>query len=1054
MRKSQLMIAGSIIGLAIAASMPAMAQSQQKDDNAEEQEEASSSKAIIVTGSRIARPTLESNVPITTVDVAELTERGDISLGDALNDLPSLRSTFSSGNSSRFIGTTGLNVLDLRGLGTSRTLVLVNGRRHVSADAGNYLVDVNTIPTDLLERVDVVTGGSSSIYGSDAIAGVVNFVLRRDYDGIAARAQSGISSRGDRATNFVSLTAGKNFADGRGNVAMALEYGRAAPLFFRDRDELTGAYSGRCQFQLTENTVGEPAAGNGTSDTTFLCGINNASISDGGTIGTIDASSSAARRYLRFDSAGNVFLDTPTRGFSAFGSGNQQGGEGSTLRNTGSLAVGVERYSANFLGSFEFSEALRFFSEAKYVRTIATGEGQPSFFSGGPQTRSGPALSCSNGFLTPSALATLQTYGLCTTPTGTIPMSRFNVDFGGRGERQVRETYRVVAGFDGTFNDDWRYEIFGNYGRFENKGRSVNNLLLRDINGNVDGFGLASDAVLAPASFTGTNFELNSQGQRVICRVNAVTNTRPDCVPLNMFGHGSPSQAALDFINTEGERTAFAEQINFGGFVSGDLSQLFELPGGPIGFAFGAEYRSERAGEYYDDLTAAGATFLNALQPFTPPNLNVVDIFGEVRVPLLRDLPFANNLEITAAARMSDYNTATDKVWSYNVGGIYSPVSDIKLRVNYSESVRAPTQSDLYSTASQNFAQIADPCDSANIGGNPNRAANCAAAGVPTTANAAVVAACAGSSFPAVVGQAWQNCLARTSSTGFASGGNPTLVEERGKSWTVGAIFEPSFIPGLNFTVDYYKIDVENLISALGAGQIISLCYDNASGINNPFCATVNRDPATGLFVQPAVISGGINFAAQKTEGIDFDVSYRKSFDNGQSFELRAIATYLLTLDNYTNPQNPLDLNRQKSELGDPSFAANIRASYDFGGFELSWTTRYIGKQTIGSYETQNQYQGICPTTGLTGIGTGTCTAGEVTTLAPQNADAFPQVYYPDAWYHNARIDIDVADKMDFYFGVDNLFDRKPPLGLLGTAGGDPYDSFGRYFYTGLRLEF
>ncbi len=189
---------------------------------------------VVGTGSRLTRPTLSSPVPLTSVTVGELSDGGDVSLGDALNDLPSLRSTYSSGNSTRFIGTAGLNLLDLRGLGVSRTLVLVNGKRHITSSPGDYLVDVNTIPVDLLERVDVVTGGNSAVYGSDAVAGVVNFVLKRNYEGLTLRGQGATTQRGDRANYFISGTWGTNFADGRGNVAVAGELRpKATPLYFR-----------------------------------------------------------------------------------------------------------------------------------------------------------------------------------------------------------------------------------------------------------------------------------------------------------------------------------------------------------------------------------------------------------------------------------------------------------------------------------------------------------------------------------------------------------------------------------------------------------------------------------------------------------------------------------------------------------------------------------------------------------------------------------------------------------------------------------------------------
>lgn len=1057
MSKSHLLMGAAAFAVAVSVSQPAFAQNDAEcadtNSNGVCDTDENTDRSIVVTGSRISRPTLESSVPLTSVTVDELTDTGDVSLGDALNDLPSLRSTFSQGNSTRFIGTAGLNILDLRGLGTARTLVLVNGKRHVTASPGDYQVDVNTIPVDLLERVDVVTGGNSAIYGSDAVAGVVNFITKRNFEGINLRAQAGISSRGDRGNAFVSGTYGKNFADGRGNVAVSAEFARSSALYFVDRDALTGAYSGRCQFQLTDLggvAGGEtgPSASDGVPDSTFQCGVKNASISDGGTLGALDPASNPTRRYLRFGPDGNVFIDTPTQAYSPFGSGNQQGGAGSTLRNTGQLAAGLQRYAINLLAHYDISDAFRPYVEAKYVHVDARQEGQPSFMQGSIPGffGGGTNLRCDNPFLTAQAFATMRSFGICnaTPDARAFAVSRFNTDFGGRGEIHDRDTFRIVGGIEGTFNDDWNYEVSVNYGRLKTRLTSLNNLRLFDINGNDDGLLLALDATR------------NGAGQ-IVCRVNAdasTTNDRPDCVPINIFGSGAPSREALNFVNTTSTRKERATEFVAQASISGDLSQLFELPGGPIGFAFGAEYREETARSAFDALTASGGTFLNAIQPFTPPKLTVKDAYGEISIPLLANMPFAEELSINAAARVSDYNTSAGTVWAYNVQGLWAPIPDIRLRAAYAQSVRAPTQSDLFSPQSQNFAQLTDPCDSANINIGANRAANCAAAGVPTTVNAALLAACAGTAFNGPIGSPFQNCSARTSSTSFLSGGNPTLQNEIGKSLTLGAVFEPSFLPGFNFTVDYYKIKVESLIATLGAQTIINLCYDSPSGLNNQFCATVNRDPATGLFDQNlgAVVSGGINFAAQRTEGVDFDVQYRKTFDNGQRLSIRAIATYLLRLDNYTDPLNPLNPNRQMSELGDPRWAANASINYDFGTFDVSWTMRYIGKQTIGAYETQNAFKGACPASG-TIPGGAACTPGTIVTLPPTNLDAFPRIYYPDALYHNFRANIEIDKKFNFYVGMDNVFDKKPPLGLLGTAGGDPYDSFGRYFYAGIRAN-
>lgn len=1100
-RKSALSSATCLQGAAFAVALVglpgvAMAQDAAPADSAQCADENNNSicdadekKDLVVTGSRLTRPTLVSSVPLTSVTTEEVMGTGKVSLGDALNDLPSLRSTFSSGSTARNIfSSSGLSLLDLRGLGTDRTLVLINGRRHVTASPGDNAFDVNTIPVDLVERIDVVTGGNSAVYGSDAVAGVVNFVMKRDFDGFSMRAQAGLSSRGDRGTAFVSAVYGKNFADGRGNIAVSAEYTRQDALYTSQRDHLTGAFSGRCQFQGVDLTAGEPAAGDGIFDSEFMCGVRNASISDAGTIAALDGSTVIPRRWLRFAPDGSIVTDTPTSSFGAV-SGNQIGGMGSTLFNTGQLLAQVNRYAFNVMAHYDFSDAFQPFVEAKYVRSDTLGETQPSFFTSVPGTLGGPAITCDNGFLSAQNLTALRANARCTlTAAGTtipgsgtlrgtsgqvMPLARFNTDFGGRIGSSRRETYRVVGGVKGTFNEDWKYEVALNYGRFDATTNSKNNLYLFDLNGNPDGFNIAVDAVIAPVGFTGTNFVTNAAGQKVICRVNSVTNTRPDCLPVNVFGQNQNSAEVLSSIHRDGQIIEHAEQFVASVNLGGDLSQLFELPGGPIGFALGAEYREEKGDVKIDELSASGGTFFNALSDFCPPNdntdlcpdkLTVKELYGEIVLPLVKDVPFFKELTVNGAARVSDYNNSTGTVWAWNVQGVWAPVSDLRFRASYAASVRAPTQSDLFTAQFQNFAFIADPCDTNNYTPGSVRANNCLAAGVPTTVNAATSAICAPTALPLAVGAPWRNCNAFTTSLPFASGGNPTLVAERGKSLTLGAVFTPSFIPGLSLTVDFYDIKVKNLIAALGAQTIVNLCYDNATGINNQFCATVNRDPTTGLFNDPLVVSGGVNFAQQSTRGIDFDVSYRKTFENGDRLSVRGIATRVMTLNNFVNPLFPQEPNRQLSELGDPLWAANLNIGYDFGPVAISYSLRYIDKQTIGAWETQNPYYGACPTSGAnagitpnTGGINGTalpCTPGSVVRIAPNNADAFPTAFYPVIVYQDIRVDFEVDKKFNFYFGVNNFMDTLPPLGELGNVGGSPYDSFGRYFFAGVEVNF
>jgi outer membrane receptor protein involved in Fe transport len=442
--------------------------------------------AIVVTGTRIQRPNLQSPVPITSVGQEELTNQGQASVGDALNDLPALRSTFSQQNSGRFIGTAGQNFLDLRGLGTTRTLVLLNGRRHITASPGDFIVDVDNIPQDLLERVDIVTGGESAVYGSDAIAGVVNFITKRNFDGFRIRGQAGISSRGDRPVDFISATMGRNFFDDRANVALNLEYTHAGELFFRDRPRAADV----CGFQPNPADDGGandgPTGSNGIPDNIFLCGLRNPFVTNGGSIGLLSLDGT----LLAFDPAGNLIVTPPCdQSFIALGGTcvSDDPNAGSTLRETGDLAVGRNRYMANLLAHFDVSDAFKPFIEASYVKQKVYQEGQPSFFQGRLSYFFGiQSFRCNNAIRTPQNLATLQAVGLCANPAvNTIPLNRFNVDWGGRVEEDHRTTYRIVGGVQGNFLGDWHYEVSANYGHFKSDNIEKNDLLIFDENGNL-----------------------------------------------------------------------------------------------------------------------------------------------------------------------------------------------------------------------------------------------------------------------------------------------------------------------------------------------------------------------------------------------------------------------------------------------------------------------------------------------------------------------------------------------------------------------------------------
>ncbi|MFN7397945.1 MAG: TonB-dependent receptor, partial [Sandaracinobacter sp.] len=405
-----------------------------------------------------------------------------------------------------------------------------------------------------------------------------------------------------------------------------------------------------------------------------------------------------------------------------------------------------------------------------------------------------------------------------------------NVDLGGRGEEHTRELYRFVAGATGTFNEDWRYEVAFNYGRLNQSYVTAGNVLRAEAN-------RAADAAR------------NAQGQ-IVCRVNAVTITDPNCVPANFFGEGNVSQAARDYFLVESRRDEWAEQINAVAFMSGDLSQLFELPGGPVGFAVGGEWRQERDFSTFDDTTRSGLTFLNALGTFDPPTLRVWELFGEVRVPLLANMPFVEELTLEGSGRYSNYNVGgTGGVFAWNLGGVWAPSRDLRLSAGYARALRAPTQTNLFGALNQTFLNgLVDPCSQNRIRDNPNRVANCAAAGVPTTQTFN------GSTEP------FTN-VPTAGISGF-NGSNPNLEEERSTSLTIGAVLQPRAVPGLTFTVDYYNIEIENAILTLGAQTIIDQCYDAPGGIDNQFCRALTRNP-NGTFAGQENVNhagGVVNF--------------------------------------------------------------------------------------------------------------------------------------------------------------------------------------------------
>jgi len=1052
---------------------------------------ASDGGSIVVTGSRIRRPNLESTVPITSISGESIIQGSDTNVGEALNELPQLRSTFAQQNPGLGIGIAGLNLLDLRGLGTQRTLVLVNGRRHVPADILNNAVsvDINTIPSDLIERIDIVTGGNSAVYGSDAIAGVVNFVLRRDFEGFQVRGNASVAEEGFGPQQYVSGMYGMNFGDGRGNVTVHAEYANQQRIFasdipWRTRQDGFGV--------VDADSAGLLNGSDGVPDRVFVRDIRSTTIhfnslvpinqrpatSPGGascgagTLANNGGPNSLGTAYsctYIFTADGRLTPQTGAR-YGAGPNSGITGGNGQTGREgqTVSVLPFLERYNVNLLAHYEFSPAFELFAEAKWNRIDALGNNAgPSFNQGTTGTgdfRERPRLD--NPFLNAAdrttlanlivqsgcrsdlqvicpAAGNLSAADLTNIANGSFRFvaSRNLLDVGLRDEHFERDTWRVVAGLRGTFNTDWSYEVSANYGQFK-----------EDIttDGFIDRqrFSLAMDAGRNPitgaiqcrsqfdpasavqlqAPAPGTNSAVVQAGNAARLAADIAA-----CVPYNPFG--SPdNRASVNYFAREFTAHSELEQLVISGFVSGDLSQLFELPGGPISFALGAEYRRENAFYQQDQFITDGFTNGVSIPSFDPNTFVVKEAYAEMRVPLLRDMPFFHELTASGAARVARYQGAVGTVWSYNAGLDWAPVRDIRFRGNYSRAVRAPNVSETAFPLVPNFAPgFVDPCNPSAIGqGSQTRSANCQAdlgALLPLLTDA-------------------------TQSLGIVSGSSPNLQEETSDSWTFGAVMQPRWIPGMSLSVDYYKITVDGIITTLTPQQIVNSCYDFPT-LDNVFCGQFQRNRTTavngtgdqpGRIVTNSLINAPLNFARRVREGIDVNFTYGARISPDVRFNANLIYTHNLKISNYQDPTNPDFENRILGEVGDPADEFRLDIDVTYRDFTLGYRLRYIGEQYISTYEDQFSLNG----------------------LNPANADFADTLELPVVTYSDIRIEWNVLgggttgrESLRFYAGVDNVFDRHPPLGSLGTGAGPgavgnmgAYDIRGRTFFGGFRARF
>lgn len=707
------------------------------------------------------------------------------------------------------------------------------------------------------------------------------------------------------------------------------------------------------------------------------------------------------------------------------------GGNGNTRREGRLLQIlpQLTRYSFNLVGHYEISDALVPFVEASFVRTnsFGTGNSGPAFITGGTTGGLFERPRLDNPFLSQQAhdLIVQQLIASGVAPGSITGDTRFTLrknltDLGDRAERARRDTYRAVAGIRGEIGNGWHYEASANYGEFDERTKVLGNL-------NLQRFLLAMDSTK------------NAQGQ-IVCRgqvdpnfggdiggnAQVLANDIANCVPINPFGDGNISQAAKNYVLQDTVSKGKITQFVASAFISGDTRAFLNLPGGPIGVAAGAEYRRETAFFREDALIESGYTFYNSIPTFRPPSFDVKEVYSELRLPVLADTTFAHELTISGAARLADYKGATGAVWSYNGGIDYAPIKDIRFRANYSRAVRAPNLIDLYTPLGQNFAPgFTDPCSADNIGaGTQSRAQNCAAAGRPANYNFAY-------------SQALQ----------LQTGGNPNLKAETSDSWTYGVVLEPRFARGLALSVDYYKVRVNKVITAPTPQQIVNSCYDSPT-TDNQFCGLFQRAGAGGgpngeepfQIIEGSLKQISVNYAKFQVRGLDVDLSYNRRFGD-VDFTSHFIWTHSLQQDQFIDPTQPGFADRQLSELGQPKDAFNVNLGLGVGRFQFSTQLRYLSPMTVsGNFEDAHSVQG----------------------RPPQNADFSDTVWFPSVFYIDTRFGVDVTKRINFYFGIDNLTDRKPPLGLTGIgvaannigAGSAIYEPIGRRFFAGITAKF
>jgi len=786
---------------------------------------------IVVTGSRIPQANLTSVSPVTVVTDQEIKLQGTTNVEAMLNNLPQVFADFGSGVSN---GATGTATVNLRGLGSARTLVLVDGRRLMPGDPALPVADLNVIPAALVERVDVLTGGASAVYGSDAIAGVVNFVMNKNFEGVRIDAQYNIfqhnndndiarevlldapyavnipeGSVWDGETTDITVLLGINAPDGKGNFTAYAGYRHIEPVLQGRRD-----YS--------------------------ACSVSSTYSDDPTVYDTRVCAGSSNNPFGRFR-----VENQPGVGRTARFSVNPNGSRtfvpysGSFAYNYGPLNYFQrpdDRYTAGYFANYEVNPMVQLYSDFMFSDDHTVAQIAPSgLFQGtGPGGTSTFQVNCNNPLLSAS-----QQTQFCGTAAGTDFLVDVTAGFRFAAlprQDDLRHTaYRITLGSRGELTEGWRYDAYIQYGT---------TIYNENYKNDVSTSRVQNALLVNPA--TGDCF-----------------SDANNCVPLDIFRLGALSPEMLAYVITpgfkSGETVERVANVSFTGDL-GPAGVKFPWADTAVGVAFGAEYRRETLNLITDvafssgDLSGQGGPTLGNSGSF-----DVYELFGEARLPIMEGQPLAEELTVEAGYRFSDYSTAANTTHTYKIGVNYTPVEDVKLRLSYNRAVRAPNVVELFSPAAVGLFGGADPCAAGLITGEvPATLAQCVASGATAAQYNIGIDQCPSAQCSALLG------------------GNPDLEAEKADTYTVGLVIQPRWIRGFDLTVDYFHIKVENLISSLPQLTIID-CVLNG---NAAACSKFNRDPATGALFGNAgfVDATNVNTGYLQTSGVDVNANYRTEF--------------------------------------------------------------------------------------------------------------------------------------------------------------------------------